>query len=111
MKPIFFYDGACPFCVRCVRSWKFRTGERVEYKTLQSADLPLSAVVFVVDGQEYRAARAVVELFALLPGRRWMRFVYLHVPLGGRVIEWFYDQVSMCRECGEKFGWMLGLKK
>lgn len=111
MKPIFFYDGECPFCVRCANAWESKTGERVEYRTLQSAGRSLDSVVFVVDEHEYRAARAVVELFALMPRGRWLRFVYMYVPFGSRFMEWFYHQISLCRECGEKFGWMLGLKK
>ena len=107
MRSIFYYDQSCPFCCRCVEAWKKTTRGLVDFQPLQKSIYPLDQVVFVEGNNvEYQGARAVVEMFAYNPKRRLWRWVYLHIPFFDRLFEWMYKQISSCRECSEKFGWM-----
>src|SRR3989338_4493510 len=107
MRPIFYYDAACPFCCRCAKAWKQKTHGVVDFQALQGSPYTLDSVVFVTqEGIEYQRVRAVVEMLAYQPNRRLWRWVYLYIPFCGRIFEWLYKQLSSCRECAEKFGWV-----
>lgn len=112
MRPTFFYDNACPFCCRCVRRWKKRTGDHVVYQPFQettnggpliSPEQREWSVHFVdAQGTVFTGARAIVELFSHGQSLAWHRWVYLHVPLARQVAEFSYKKVSSCRECADK---------
>src|SRR3989338_3969847 len=107
MRPIFYYDQECPFCCRCVKQWKQTTSGLVDFQPLQQSSYALDRVVFVKqEGIQFQGAHAVVEMLAYNPKKRLWRWMYLHVPFFDRLFEWIYKQISSCRECGEKFGWV-----
>lgn len=106
-RPLLVFDGECPFCRAWVEYWKRLTGERVLYVAYQEVgqrfpNVPqadfASAVKLILPGGEVRSgAHAVFTLLALLPGRRWMLWFYLHVPGFALVAETAYGIISRHR--------------
>jgi predicted DCC family thiol-disulfide oxidoreductase YuxK len=104
-RPTLVFDGACSFCRVWIEHWQRLTGDRVLYTSYQEIgsrfpDLPrkdfASAVtLFLPSGEVRRGAHAVFSLLALLPGKSWMLWLYLHIPgfaliaeLAYRVVAW-----------------------
>jgi lipase maturation factor 1 len=89
-RPTLVFDGECSFCRVWIERWRQLTGDRVLYTSYQEIgtsfpDLPqkdfASAVSLFVPGGEVRSgAHAVFSLLDLLPGKRWMLWLYLHIP-------------------------------
>lgn len=111
MKPTLLYDRDCTFCLRMVKRWSAQIGDAVQYRAFQeaAADFPQipkeayrESVQFVVSGEVFSGARAVVELLAHAPKKRWYRWGYLHIPFAKRFSEFLYKKVSSCRTCAEK---------
>lgn len=106
MRRIFFYDDSCRLCrwfVSCLRRVVF---DRAEFLPIRCAGdstqiskeaFERSAQFFDDSGQVHEGARGIVELLALLPKYKWVRWCYLKIPLVGRASEWVHAFVSSVR--------------
>lgn len=107
VKPILLFDGDCGFCRRWIARWKAITGPRVEYAPFQEVGQRYpritreqfeSAVQLVSPGGEvYSGAEAVLRTLAVVPGKRWLLWLYLWMPLFGRVARWSYRFIARHR--------------
>lgn len=108
MKPIFYFDDTCEFCRRCVAKWRNKTQGRVEFVPLdKTADEMITVIFISSDGMKYQGARAVLGMFENIQGRKWLLWMYLHLPLAGLFCEYLYKKVSSCRTCAEKIARIL----
>ena len=106
-RPKLVFDGECSFCRVWVEYWQKLTGERVLYCSYQEIgdrfpDLPqkdfASAVTLFLPGGEVRSgAHAVFSLLALLPGKSWMLWLYVHIPGLAWLAELAYRMVARHR--------------
>jgi predicted DCC family thiol-disulfide oxidoreductase YuxK len=104
------FDGECSFCRVWIDYWKQLTGERIEYVAFQEIgdrfrDFPrkdfASAVqLFLPSGEVRSGAHAVFSLFALLPGKTWMLWMYQHLPGFALIGEFAYRVVASNRSFG-----------
>jgi len=89
-RPLLIFDKECSFCQVWIEYWQKLTGEGVQYCSYQEVgtrfpDLPqkdfASAVTLFQPGGEVRSgALAVFSLLALVPGKSWMLWLYVHIP-------------------------------
>jgi predicted DCC family thiol-disulfide oxidoreductase YuxK len=110
-RPTLVFDGECSFCRAWIEYWQRLTGERVLYASYQEVsqevgnrlpDLPrkdlVSAVtLFLPSGEMQRGAAAVFSLLALLPGKSWMLWLYVHIPGVALLAELAYRTVARHR--------------
>lgn len=106
-KPILLFDGDCGFCRRWIERWKAITGPRVEYAPFQDVESRYpqitreqfeSAVRLVSPGGEvYSGAEAVLRTLAVVPGKRWLLWLYFWLPLFGRLARWSYGFIARHR--------------
>jgi len=106
-RPTLVFDGECSFCRAWIEYWQKLTGERVLYSPYQEVgnrfpDLPqknlASAVTLFLPGGEVRSgAHAVFTLLALLPGKSWMLWLYLHIPGFALIAELVYRTIARHR--------------
>ncbi len=106
-KPTLVFDGDCSFCRLWIERWRALTGERIQYAPYQQAaaefpqipreEFARSVQLIRPDGQVSRAAHAVFESLAVVPGLGWMLWVYLHVPGVAPVSELSYRFVAQNR--------------
>ena len=106
-RPTLVFDGACSFCRVWIEHWQRLTGDRVLYTSYQEIgsrfpDLPrkdfASAVtLFLPSGEVRSGAHAVFSLLALLPGKSWMLWLYLHIPGFALIAELAYRVVARHR--------------
>ena len=106
-RPLLVFDGACSFCRAWVEYWQQLTGDRVLYAPYQEIgdhfpDLPqkdfASAVtLFLPSGEVQKGAHAVFSLLSLLPEKRWMLWLYTHVPGFALIAEMVYRVVARHR--------------
>jgi predicted DCC family thiol-disulfide oxidoreductase YuxK len=106
-RPLLVFDGDCSFCKAWIEYWQKLTGERVLYTPYQEIgsrfpDLPqkdfASAVTLFLPAGEVRSgAHAVFTLLAMLPGKGWMLWLYLHVPGFALIAELAYRTVAKHR--------------
>lgn len=105
--PLLIYDGGCTFCRAWIEGWRDATGDRVEYATSEQAS-PLfpeiaperfaAAVVLVdCDGAVYDGAEAVARVLDLMPRRRWLVWLYRHMPGARLAAEFGYRVVAARR--------------
>jgi predicted DCC family thiol-disulfide oxidoreductase YuxK len=62
--PVLVYDGACEFCLRWVRRWQARTGDRVTYVPSRGLE---SVQLVTAGGEHHRGADAVFRTLAHAP--------------------------------------------
>jgi lipase maturation factor 1 len=93
-RTMLVFDGECSFCRVWIEYWRQLTGERVQYTSYQEISqevgkrfphLPgrdfASAVTLLLSTGEVRSgAHAVFSLLALVPGKSWMLWLYVHIP-------------------------------
>jgi predicted DCC family thiol-disulfide oxidoreductase YuxK len=110
-RPTLVFDGECSFCRAWIEYWQRLTDERVLYTSYQEVsqevgnrfpDLPrkdlVSAVtLFLPSGEMRRGASAVFRLLALLPGKSWMLWLYVHIPGVALLAELAYRTVARHR--------------
>ena len=106
-RPTLVFDGECSFCRVWIEYWQKLTGERVLYCSYQEIgdrfpDLPrkdfASAVTLFLPGGEVRSgAHAVFSLLALLHGKSWMLWSYVHIPGLAWLAELAYRMVARHR--------------
>ncbi len=102
MKGIFYYDGGCGLCQHWTQYWKKLVGSSVEFRTFENADDKTSPEYIDSRGVVFRGARSVFELLANSPGKRWYRWLYLHLPPFAFLSETVYKIISACRSCTAK---------
>ncbi|HXM20243.1 MAG TPA: lipase maturation factor family protein [Terriglobales bacterium] len=110
-RPMLVFDGECSFCRVWIEYWRQLTGERVLYTSYQEIgqeignrfpDLPrkdrASAVTLLLPSGEVRSgAHAVFSLLALLPGKSWMLWLYVHIPGFALIADLAYRVVARHR--------------
>ena len=106
-KPILLFDGDCGFCRRWIARWKTTTRDLVDYAPFQEVGRQYpqitreqfeSAVQLVLpDGAFHSGAEAVLRTLATVPGKRWLLWLYLWMPLFGRVARWSYRLIARHR--------------
>src|SRR5215207_9810194 len=88
--PVLIYDGTCSFCRLWINHWHKLTGRRFAYRPSQavaqrypqiSSEQFAQAVQLVLaDGTVYSSAEAVFRLLYVVPNRRWLLWMYQHLP-------------------------------
>ena len=106
-RPLLIFDGECSFCRVWIEYWQKLTGAQVQYCAYQEVggrfpDLPqkdfASAVtLFLPSGEARSGAFAVFSLLALLPGKSWMLWLYVHIPGFALLAELAYRMVARHR--------------
>ncbi len=106
-RPLLVFDGECPFCRAWVEYWKRLTGERVLYVPYQEigqrfpnvpqADFSSAVKLILPSGEVRSGAHAVFSLLDLVPGKRWMLWLYLHIPGFALIAEIAYGIISRQR--------------
>ncbi len=89
-RPLLIYDGTCGFCRDWVARWSRVTGDRVDYAPYQEvaprfpdiSEERFRRAVHLVEpgGRVTSGAEAVFRALAASPGRRWLLWLYDHVP-------------------------------
>ena len=107
-RPLMVFDGDCGFCRIWIDYWQRLTGERVAYAPFQevadrfpqiSLEHFQEAVQLVLpDGRVVSAARAVFTSLSYSPGRKWLLWLYEHIPGFASVSEWAYRLIAAHRD-------------
>ncbi len=111
-KPLLIYDGDCSFCRLWIERWRTWTGERVDYVPYQEVTsnfphIPVerfkkSVQLIMADGSVFDGAHAVFRTLDQAAGKRWMVWLYEHVPAFAPVTEWVYRFVASHRNSFSK---------
>jgi len=106
-QPLLAFDGACLFCRAWVDHWQRLTGDRVLYTPYQDIgsrfpdlprkDFPSAVTLFRPGGEVRSAAHAVFSLLALVPGKSWMLWLYVHIPGFAWIAEVLYRVIARHR--------------
>jgi len=109
------FDGDCSFCRAWIDYWLRLTGDRVLYTPYQEIipdvdediggrfpnapqkELASAVTLSLPGGEMRRAAHAVFSVLALVPGKGWMLWLYLHVPGFSLVAELAYRMMARHR--------------
>jgi len=105
--PLLVFDGACSFCRAWIEYWRQLTGDRVRYAPYQEIgdrfpnlpqkDFASAVTLFLPSGEARSGAHAVFSLLALLPGKSWMLWLYVHIPGFALIAELIYRMVARHR--------------
>jgi predicted DCC family thiol-disulfide oxidoreductase YuxK len=99
MQRVLSFDGRCKFCRMCVEFLRSLTGDTVEYKTFEEAgETDRDAVHYLRGETRYRAAHAIFQAVADVPGYGWPVRAYHHVPGFRTVSEALYKLVAAHRD-------------
>ena len=89
-RPTLIWDGDCAFCRRWVMRWRNLTGDAIDYEPSQRVAEKLPQVpreefgraVFFAepDGRVTRAAEAVFRSLATAGQKRYLLWLYEHIP-------------------------------
>jgi predicted DCC family thiol-disulfide oxidoreductase YuxK len=114
-QPTLLFDGDCSFCRAWIDYWRRLTGDRVRYTpyqeinpdvdedigsrfpNAQQKELTSAVTLLLPSGEMRRAAYAVFSVLALVPEKRWMLWLYLHIPGFSLVAELAYRMVARHR--------------
>ncbi|HYP08604.1 MAG TPA: DCC1-like thiol-disulfide oxidoreductase family protein, partial [Bryobacteraceae bacterium] len=106
-KPLLIFDGRCSFCRIWIDYWKHLTGDAVEYAPSQEVGLQYpqippdnfkrSVQLVLPDGHVYQGAEAVLRTLAFGDRRRWMLWMYRHLPGFAWITEAFYRFIAAHR--------------
>lgn len=107
IKPLLIYDGDCSFCRRWIARWQHLTRDAINYAPYQReaerfGSIPrenFGRAVHLIepDGTVRRAADAVLRSLALAGQKRWLRWMYDHVPAFASIAEAAYALVAANR--------------
>ena len=107
-RPLLIYDGDCSFCRRWITRWQHLTGDAVDYEPYQSAaekvpHIPrenFGQAVHLVDtnGSVSRGAEAVFRSLALAGHKRYLLWLYEHVPPFEKLTEAIYGFIARHRD-------------
>lgn len=107
-RPLFIYDSDCQFCRLWVNYSKELTGAKVDYASFQKVadnfpEVPrhefAGAVKLIFpDGTILSGAHATFGALAYAPGRRWLLWMYGHIPGFGWTSEVVYRFVASHRD-------------
>ncbi|MBI4227778.1 MAG: lipase maturation factor family protein [Candidatus Omnitrophica bacterium] len=117
--PLLIYDGDCGFCRRWIVHWQALTGDRVRYAPYQEVagqfpQIPLEAFrqsvqLILPDGAVLSGARAVIRSLAVVPGKRWLSWVYGRLPGAAALLEWAYRWIARHRDAAARITqWLWG---
>lgn len=118
-KPVLIFDAACEFCVRSVRRWQARTGDRVTYLPMQRpgvlrafgispSDASRSVQLVTPDCTRYSGADAVFRTLEYAPEARTLARVG-RLPLLRHVAELVYRQIAKHRGLAGRIDrWLFG---
>jgi predicted DCC family thiol-disulfide oxidoreductase YuxK len=94
-RPLLIFDGDCGFCRLWIEHWKHQTGERVRFATFQEVgeqfpqlsrpEFAAAVQLILTTGAVRSGPHAIFTALAVLPEKRWMLFLYEHLP-GARVV-------------------------
>ena len=106
-RPLFLYDGGCPFCCRWVARWREATGDRVEYAPAEDAAaraphvaperFEQSSILVEPDGRTSFGAEAALRALSYAPRGGKLLWAYTHVPGFAAVAEAAYALVASNR--------------
>jgi predicted DCC family thiol-disulfide oxidoreductase YuxK len=106
-RPTLVFDGECSFCRAWIGYWRQLTGERVLYTPFQEIgdrfpgvsrqDFASAVTLFLPNGEVRSGAHAVFRVLALVPGKSWMLWLYLHVPGFAVIAELVYRVIARHR--------------
>src|SRR5688500_6262400 len=112
-RPTLIWDGDCSFCRRWIMRWRNLTGDAIDYEPSQRAAEKLPQVpreefgrsVFLAepDGRVTRAAEAVFRSLALAGQKRYLLWLYEHVPPLRWVSELGYGVIARNRNLVDWF--------
>jgi predicted DCC family thiol-disulfide oxidoreductase YuxK len=106
-RPTLIWDGDCSFCRRWVTRWRNLTGDAIDYEPSQRVAEKLrqipreefgKAVFFAEpDGRVTRAAEAVFRSLATAGQKRYLLWLYEHVPPFRWLTEFVYGVIARNR--------------
>lgn len=106
-RPLMIFDKDCSFCRAWVEYWKQLTGDQVRYAPLQEVaeefpqltrDEFAGAInLILADGRLRSGAYAIFTALACLRDRRWLLWLYEHLPGANAVCEAVYGALSRHR--------------
>lgn len=109
-RPTLVYDGECGFCrqsVELLRRWDreqrlvaipFQDQVRVAGFGIPLPALAAAMHLVLPDGRVFAGADAAPEILRLLPGKRWLAWVF-RVPGVLPVARWWYARIAERRHC------------
>ncbi len=98
-SPIFYFDDTCNLCRYWVDRWRKQTGDRVCYVAFDHPQEKISVEYHHETGNVSRGAEAVACLYANVPGKGWLLFLYQRVKPLAWLGEIAYRLVASCRSC------------
>jgi len=111
-RPLLVFDGDCSFCRRWIARWRSLTGDAIDYEPSQTAaarfehvpreEFGKSVFLFEPDGRTTRGAHAVFRSLALARQKRYLYWLYAHIPLFARFSELLYRLVARNRNFFDK---------
>jgi lipase maturation factor 1 len=106
-RPMLVFDGECSFCRAWIDYWRQLTGERALYTRYQEIgdrfpdfprkDFASAVTLFLPSGEVRSGAHAVFSLLAPVSGKRWMLWLYVHIPGFALIAEMAYRLVARHR--------------
>jgi predicted DCC family thiol-disulfide oxidoreductase YuxK len=109
-RPLLVFDGECSFCRVWIEYWQKLTGDRVRYGSFQEVgdrfpdfppkDFASAVTLFLPCGEVRSGAHAVLSLLALLPGKSWTLWLYLHLPGFALIANLAYRVIARHRSFG-----------
>lgn len=113
VRPTMLYDGDCGFCQYWIGRWQEKIGDKVVFLPYQgaNADFPQvteeecrAAVQLIMpDGSITSGAHAIFKALDIARRRRYLHWLYEHMPFFGRVSEFIYQWVAHHRIFFSKF--------
>jgi len=111
-KPLLIYDGDCNFCINWVKKLKQKVGNQIDYESLQKAagrfpeiprqDFQKAVQLILPSGERFSGARAVLKVLSYAPKRKWLLWLYDHIPGFASFSEWAYRLAARRRYCSHK---------
>jgi lipase maturation factor 1 len=103
-RPSLVFDGDCSFCRAWVEYWNQITGHRIIYVPYQEIgdrfphisrqEFPAAVQLVMPKGKVFGGAHAVFQLFALVPGKTSLLWLYERVPGFAPVAEAVYTLIA-----------------
>ena len=109
-KPLLIYDSECDFCNIWIKYWKLLTRDKVDYASFQDVarhfpqispkEFQKSVKLVMRSGEVLSGAEAVFKALHVAHQKRWLFWMYGHVPVFAWASEVFYRFVASHRGFG-----------